>query len=91
MAGLAWFRRESFDEMRSMFEDSQAISPRYEAWLSKAEAAKRQFEMRGIRVVLAYLDPNDFPEWCAARGLKLDARARTNYANWSARQAGKSR
>jgi hypothetical protein len=89
LSGIAWFRRDSFDEMRAMFEDGGGLPATYNAWLSGADSKVRQLEMRGIRVVKAVIEPDSFPEWCEARGMKIDSRARTHFANWTARQAAK--
>jgi hypothetical protein len=79
--GMPWFRRETFDVLRAMFEDGHKLHRTYDEWLRAAETGRKSMEVKGVRVVCADLDPHEFPEWCKAKGLKLNAHARMEYAN----------
>ncbi len=84
--GMPWFRRETFDMLRAMFEDGHKLHRTYDEWLRAAEVGRKAQEVKGLRVMCVDLDPNDFPEWCKAQGLHLNAEARMRYASWRAYQ-----
>lgn len=69
-----------------MFEDGHVLHRTYDEWLAAAERNSKAFEAKGIRVFRVDLDTNNFPKWCKAQGLKLDAKGRMGYANFVAAQ-----
>jgi len=81
VVGMAWYRPETFDKLRAMFEDGYKLHRTYDEWLLAAESGRKGLEDRGIRVVTVDIDPDKFPEWCKSQGLKLDADARTRFAS----------
>jgi hypothetical protein len=87
VAGVAWYAREDYAALLSIFEDADTLPTTYDEWLAKAEELEGEFKARGYHVVRALIDPKTFPSWCAARGLKLNANARTNFGNEKAREA----
>lgn len=82
--GMVWFKRENYVRLRAMFEDGHKLHRTYDEWLAAAEAGRKAFEAKGGRVVCVDLDPHDFPKWCKAKGLKLDANGRSAYASFIA-------
>ena len=84
IAGLAWYKREHYKELLTIFEDADKLPLTYDKWLGKATAAEKGFKLRGIKVVRAYINPQDFPEWCRAEGHNVDAKARMKFANLAA-------
>lgn len=84
--GMPWFRPDTFGTMRAMFEDGHKLHRTYDEWLRAAEVGRKAQEVKGMRVVRAYLDQNEFPAWCKAQGLKLDANGRMQFASWVAYQ-----
>jgi hypothetical protein len=81
IVGMVWYRPETFDVLRAMFEDGDKLPRTYEDWLHKAELGRKQLEASGVKVVCVDLDPEVFRTWCADRGLNIDGAARTEYAN----------
>ena len=79
--GMAWFKREHFVRLRAMFQDGHKLHRTYDEWLRAAEAGRKAQEVKGLRVVCVDIDPDDFPKWCAAKGMNLDADARMRYAS----------
>ena len=88
IAAMAWFRPETFAKLRAMFEDGYKLHGTYEEWLVKAEGGRKELEARGVQVITVDIDPDKFPKWCHANGIKLDAEARTRYAIMVASAAG---
>jgi hypothetical protein len=83
-AGMAWYKPENFLRLRAMFEDGHKLHETYGEWLAAAQTGKQRLESQGIRVFCVDIDPDQFPEWCKAEGLKLNADARNRYASWVA-------
>jgi len=91
VVGICWYQAEHFLQLRAMFEDGDSLHETYGEWLSAAELGRKRLESGGAKVVCVDLDPDVFPKWCRAKGMKLDAQARTAYANWMAYQAAMGR
>jgi hypothetical protein len=93
VAGLAWYKREDYPKLLAIFDDADSLPDTYEEWLEEAGEIERKLIIQGHRVVRAAIDPATFPGWCEAKGLKLDATARTRFAmeqaesSWQSREA----
>lgn len=81
IVGMAWFKRAHYSALRAMFKDGHKLHRTYDEWLAAAERGEQRLRADGIRVVRVDIDPDDFPIWCKAQGLKLDAEARIAIAN----------
>lgn len=79
--GMAWFKPENFLRLRAMFEDGHKLHRTYDEWFRAAEAGRKAQEVKGIRVVCVDIDPDEFPKWCVAQGMKVDADARMRFAS----------
>lgn len=79
---MTWFRSaEDYKAMVALFDDRDSFRSPFEAWLAKASAKEKEIANSGHSVVRAYLDPIEFPIWCADRSLKIDSKARVRFAN----------
>ncbi|CCG07908.1 hypothetical protein [Pararhodospirillum photometricum] len=78
--GMAWFRREDWPRVRDIMEDADALPATYEKWLYRAEKGEKLMGKSGVVVKRAYIDPETFPDWCAAHSLNIDAQGRTRFA-----------
>jgi precorrin-6x reductase len=78
--GMVWYRREHFDQLRALCEDGDKLPRTYEEWLARAEQGRKFHEERGAWVICVHLDPEEFPAWCLAQGLHLNADARNRFA-----------
>lgn len=81
VVGMAWFKPENFARLRAMFKDGHKLHRTYDEWLRAAETGRKAQEVKGLRVVCVDIDPDDFPQWCKAQGMDLDANARMQYAS----------
>lgn len=79
--GIAWYREADYERLRSIFIDSHALPDTFEKWQQKAEQIRKTQIQQGRIVIQAYIDPDTFPAWCAARGHKVDASGRMAFAN----------
>lgn len=81
VVGIPWYRREDWEELRSVLSDTRALPVSYGVWLRAAENVVDQTEKKGYRTIKVHIDPKVFPKWCQSRGLRADAKARRQYAN----------
>lgn len=79
--GVAWYRREDYALLKAMFPDGGRLPDAFDDWLQNAEQVRDHLAGEGIKVIQAHIRRDAFPEWCRARGLKPDAKARMRYAS----------
>ena len=78
--GIAWFRPEDYETLLAMFADRDDVPDTYEDWIQKAERFTNQLKRNGQAYQKVIIDPKTFPAWCAARGFRIDGKARTQFA-----------
>jgi len=74
---MVWYREEHYNQLLSIFDDTELLPPLYGDWLSRAEEKKAEVEAAGDQVIKVFIDPETFPQWCTEKGLKKDADARS--------------
>lgn len=79
-AGIAWFREEDYPTAQALFKPTNYLPP-WEEWLKRAEEIERGFKAEGLIVERVYIDLDTFPDWCLARGKRIDAQARIDFAS----------
>ena len=79
--GMVWYRQEEYARFRKLFSDGRKLPPTHKQWLKQANKTFEEFAVRGYLVEKVYLDLDTFPDWCRRRGLDIDAKARTRFAN----------
>jgi hypothetical protein len=52
----------------------------FEQWQARAEELECQFQRDGYIVVRAFIDPDEFPEWCRQAGLGVNRESRADFA-----------
>lgn len=80
VVGVAWYRREDWKEIRRIMADRHVLPRHYKQWLEGAEKTLDHLRLQGVLAEKAYIDPETFPDWCRARGMDIDAKARTTFA-----------
>lgn len=76
---IAWYRPQDYDRLKAMFVDGDEMPDTFQEWERSVLEMVAVLKSSGQRVVQAYIDPETFPAWCAARGLPLDTYAKTLY------------
>ncbi len=77
---MVWYKEEDWEKLRNIFDDVHLLPKTYKDWLEKAEEAAGKIQKSGDTVMKVFIDPVTFPEWCAQKGKKTDAEARTELA-----------
>jgi hypothetical protein len=83
VTGIGWYRREDYDRLKAMFVDGHKLPATYDGWFKSAQGTYDKLTREGHIVVKVEIDPGRFPEWCRARGMVMDAKARAAYGNES--------
>ncbi|MEK6259230.1 MAG: hypothetical protein AABP62_11495 [Planctomycetota bacterium] len=81
LTGIGWYRRGDYEALRAIFTDGHVLPPTFDEWLERAKDVEKQAKRQGMRTVRAYIDPTEFPKWCADRGLNLDKDGRAAFGN----------
>jgi hypothetical protein len=78
--GLAWYERQDYQRVLDIMEDAESLPATYDEWLVNAERIESDLQNRGHIVVRAMISSDEFVAWCDARGLKVNAQARMQWA-----------
>ena len=76
--GVSWYNCEDYPRARVVMADAHVLPETHEAWREKAESQERDAKAIGVTVVIK---PEEFSDWCAARRLNIDVKARATFAN----------
>lgn len=85
--GMVWYKPEDYDAVLGIVADRNNFSASFHEWRMKAETGEKQQRRDGHFVVRVFIDPKTFPDWCRARGLSIDAKARNQFAAEAAKNA----
>lgn len=64
-----------------IFADRADMHDSFDEWRNDVKNLENQLRRSGLIVKRAYVDPDTFPDWCSARGLKIDGKARAQFAS----------
>jgi hypothetical protein len=84
--GMPWFRREDFAIIKTLMVDAEKLHQTWDAWHLAAQQNEQRLKAQGHVVIRAVLIPDEFATWCKARGLRLDAKGRMEFAAFIAHQ-----
>jgi hypothetical protein len=82
--GIAWYSKENYLRLRSLFEDGDKLHPTFGEWREAALSTKKRIEQDGGVVYCVDIDPETFVAWCKAEKMGLNAEARNKYASYIA-------
>ena len=78
--GIPWYHEADYNGLREIFEDGNKLAATYHGWLESANGVYEHIKSEGMIVEKVYITLQDFPAWCAARNLRLNAHARNEFA-----------
>jgi hypothetical protein len=79
--GMVWYKESDYDRCKALFTDGHKLPLSFLQWKDQAEQGRKRFIRAGKVVVQAYIDPDTFPNWCAANSQNVDASGRMAFAN----------
>ena len=80
-AGIFWVKQADWARYVTLCIDRSNLPASYEKWLYSANKAAQTFARHGWEIVKVEVDLDAFLVWCKRRGLDVDGKARTEYAN----------
>lgn len=83
-AGIAWYKSEDdYKKLLKIFEDAANLPDTYQEWLNGAKQGIKEMAAKGYTLEPVNIDPETFPDWCASRGLNINAEARIAFVNFT--------
>jgi hypothetical protein len=83
VVGIPWYHESDYASLRQLFEDGHKLHLTYHEWLEAANSSFERLKSGGTIVEKVYITPDEFSAWGSARGQRLDAKARLDFANES--------
>src|SRR5437868_5294445 len=80
VAGIAWFRADQWQLLRSLAVDADKLEQTHAEWVAIAEKGIKDLARQGVIARKVEIDVNDLKEWCGLNQRPLDASARAQYA-----------
>ena len=80
VAGIAWFRPDQWQLLRSLASDADILEQTHAEWESLAEKTIKDLAREGLVARRVDVDVNELQVWCTAQQRPLDASARAAYA-----------
>jgi hypothetical protein len=66
--GVYWIKEEDYPALLRIFDDGHKLPRTWTEWLKMAEEMEQGLKAYGHPVMRVHIDPNTFPDWCAAHG-----------------------
>jgi hypothetical protein len=78
-SGVAWYRRDQWEQLLSVSTDRSDLEDTYEEWVNYAQHGIQVLENQGVRLVKVDVDVDDLIRWCADGNREVDAEARADF------------
>jgi len=79
-------RKEDYAAFLAICEDAAGFPATWEQFARLTEEAERRYEADGTIIERAYIDPETFPDWCAAHGARVNSQGRMKFAACAVRK-----
>jgi hypothetical protein len=86
----AWFRREDYQRIRQIMDDSDKFPPEFDAWEARARGQMKEAARHGLIITPVILDPDEFLAFCATDKLPPSGEARAKFATTRGSALGSS-
>ena len=80
VAGIAWFRANQWQLLRSLATDAEDLEETHEEWGKIAEKTIEDLARQDVLAQKVDVDVNELQAWCSAQNRPLDSSARAAYA-----------
>ena len=77
--GAYWINEEDYPALLTIFADGNKLPRAWSEWLKMAEEMERGLKAYGHPVMRVRIDPNSFPDWCAAQGVTAGSDGRKRF------------
>jgi len=79
--GFAWYSRDDYQQLRTLFSDRDNFPQSYDEWLKGAETGIEHYREQGVTAFKVEISPSEISGYCRARGLNVDSNARKRFVN----------
>ena len=76
----AWFRREDYQRIRQIMDDSDKFPPEFDAWETRAKGQMEEAKRHGLVITPVILDPDEFLAFCRTENMAPSGEARAKFA-----------
>jgi hypothetical protein len=90
VTGVAWYRREQWERLREVSEDTDNLDETYDAWLETAERLLRDGIPADVQVEKIDIDVEEVLAWCNVRGLPMNGNSRSRFVSERVREKHES-
>ena len=80
VVGIAWFRANQWQLLRSLATDADDLEETHEEWAKIAEKTLEDLARQGVHTQKVDVDVDELQAWCSAQKRPLDSSARAAYA-----------
>jgi hypothetical protein len=77
--GAYWIDEGDYADLLRIFPDGNKMPRTWKEWLKMAEEMERGLKAYGHVVLRVHIDPNTFPDWCAAHGTSPGSAGRKKF------------
>jgi len=77
--GVYWINEGDYPELLKIFPDGNRMPRTWAEWLKIAEEMESGLKAYGHVVMRVHIDPNTFPDWCAAHGTTPGSEGRKRF------------
>ena len=77
--GAYWIAEADYPALLEIFTDGHKMPRTWAEWLKMAEEMERGLKAYGHVVLRVRIDPNTFPDWCAAHGTSPGSEGRKKF------------
>jgi len=81
VVGVAWYSRETWNQLRAVAPDGADLESTYDAWVAVFEHGFAQVRAAGVDPRRVELDLPAFMEWCRSSGRPPDSGARAEFVS----------
>jgi hypothetical protein len=68
VVGVYWIAEADYPALLKIFDDGGKLPGTWKEWLKMAEEMEQGLKAYGHVVMRVRIDPETFPDWCAAQG-----------------------
>lgn len=88
--GIAWYREDQWELLKSTASDSKAIEDTHQEWLKNVGRLFKKLKKEGYEPVEVDLDVNKFNDWCQINNKAHNGKSRSEYTAYLLKIKSKS-
>ena len=77
--GAYWIDEGDYPALLKIFPDANRMPPTWAEWVKMAKEMESGLKAYGHVVMRVHIDPNTFPDWCAAHGTSPGSEGRKKF------------